>query len=297
MKMITTNQTKQWCKSNRYFQHYLTCGDLYEPLEHLTLSDRFRRKYKRQAKNIEWEVQYEKFVDKRVMNVSDYNRNVNYCRAWKEFDYKFKELKSKYNTYVIYTDMFFLDDDLCLLEWRSRCCMKSDGSGWYIDVFTCHEGDASYIKFPFIGEDKRFEYNGILDEKHIIEATKKHIEKYLYPKGAFREYQMLHYYDKKRVKDIYRYQIQNRKWYDVDYADLEQTTIEWVKRHFNIDMSNVNFDDGIDTVNKIGKQKKMIKLERFVYSFADHLDGDLGELEMAYWEEVETYPTNSYFVN
>lgn len=297
--MITTNQTKQWCKSNRYFQHYLTCGDLGEPLEHLTFSDRFRRKYKRQAKNIEWEVQYEKFVDKRVMSVSDYNRNVNYCRAWKEFDYKFKELSTLVAFHhTIYSDKFYIDDDsnLCILEWQSRCRMRSNGT-WGIEVSSCTDGDTIYIKFPFIGENTQFDYNGILDEKHIAEATKKHIEKYLYPKGAFREYQMIYYYDKKRVKDIYRYQVQNRNWYNVDYSDLEQTTIEWVKRHFNIDMSNVNFDDGIDTVNKIGKQKKMIKLERFDYSFADHLDGDLGELEMAYWEEVETYPTNSYFVN
>ena len=295
--MITTNQTKQWCRSNQYFQYYRNLGDLAEPLEHSTLSDRFQLKYKRMAKNIEYEVKYDKFTNKRVVSVSDYNRNVNYSRAWKEFEHKFKTI-NQYQT--IYAKKFYIDDDscLCILEWSSRCSMRNNGT-WRIEIYDCSEGDEIYLlEYPFIGADKFFEYNGILDSEHIVEATKKHIEKYLYPKGNFRELQMIYYWDKKRVKQDYRYHINSRrKGYNVDYEENERSTIAWIKRNFNIDISNVDFYDGIDTVNRLGKQDKMTVLRRFDYSFADHLDGDIGELEMAYWEEVETYPTNSYFVN
>lgn len=295
--MITTNQTKQWCKSNKYFQHWLTCRDLEEPLEHLTLSDRFRRKYKRQAKNIDYEVQYEKFVDRRVISVSDYCRNVNYNRAWREFEYKFKELLElcAYH-HTIYSGKFMLNDDWCFLEWQSRCTMKSNGT-WYIEISQCREDDKSYIKFPFIGENTQFDYNGILDSEHIANASRNHIEKYLYPEGNFRAFQILHLCDKERVKDVYRYQIQNRKWYETDYSELEQNTTAWIKRNFNIDISNVDFDRGIDCVNRMGKQSKMTVLRRFDYSFADQLDGDIGELEMAYWEDIDTYEPNAYFIN
>lgn len=292
--MITTNQTKQWCKSNRYFQHWLTCGDLGEPLEHLTLSDRFRRKYKRQAKNINYEVQYKEFVDRRVMSVYDYCRNVNYNRAWREFEYKFKGL-SQYHS--IYTKQFAINE-ICSLEFESRCKMRDDGT-WDIEIHSCIDFDKYYVKeFPFIGEDKVFEYNGILDAEHIIAASKNHIEKYLYPAGKFRGIQLLSNIDKKETRRLYRRYINSmKKGYHIEYEENKRIATAWIKRHFNIDISNVDFDDGIDSVNRMGKQSKMTVLRRFDYSFADQIDGDIGELEMAFWEEVDTYEPNAYFIN
>ncbi len=301
--MITTNQTKQFCQSNQYYQHWLTYLDEWQngiDGKNLTLNARFWNKHKRNPNEMSYVWTYEGKEHVRKLEVGSYNQNSNYCYAWKEFFYKFPELKNK-NGYLgtMYSDSFFMDEQYSILYWSARYSMSYNGK-WTIEIYDCRDGieGGSYLRdYPFIEKNNRFEYNGILDKEHVTKATKEHIEKYLYPKGEWRDLQMICNWTKKQVKQNYRHRLKIREWYDTDYTELERTAREWIKRHFNIDTCNVDFEDGVDAVNRMGKQSKMVVLRRFSYDFIDDLDGDIDEAEGAFWQEMDNYEPNAVFVN
>jgi hypothetical protein len=135
------------------------------------------------------------------------------------------------------------------------------------------------------------------------------VEAMLYPKGSLlRMVQMIRRCSKLEAAQWYK----ERLWMGVDKFDfllgsaqmgrrrpveMDETLIERkVKRRFNVDVSAVGLEAGIEWIRKHGRQDKEVYLCRFDFSFANRLDGDIDELESEYWEEVQTYPGNAMFI-
>jgi hypothetical protein len=103
--------------------------------------------------------------------------------------------------------------------------------------------------------------------------------------------------DKEYVKKIYKHAIESMFKYDLDNEEENEFNArKWIKKHFNI-ASNVSLEDTIKWVNKLGKQKVLITLDRLDYDFMYQCDGDIDEVEAAFDDELENYPENVYFIN
>ena len=282
--MYTTNQTKQFCVHNPYFSHYRKYND-FDDRDNLVLAERYCRKYKKTAGY----VHRLKYGD---LEHTTLNRNMNYFYAWKEFERKFPGLEQR-----ITAD--YEAEDISCLSWRATFHMNNNGR-WYARIISCDQIDGSwysYPNYPFIGEQTTFEYTGILDKEHMADGIRKYIERFLYAPGRFRDIQLSRHWDKSRTRSWYKYFCNKKMWAETDYLEAEETAVKWIIKHLNVDVSGVEFDYGLDWVNKHGKQKHLIKLGMFDYSFADFIDGDINEIENAYWGELENYPENMYFIN
>ena len=279
---MTTNQTKQFCGHNPYFLHYRNYNDQ-DNRECLVLPERYCRKYKKDAGYI--------CPNGYKTSHLDYNHNSNYHYAWKEFERKFPHLER--NIRVEYSAT-----DISGLRWSAYCKMHTDGR-WYMYIHSCRVDDDKYYNYPypFVGEQIHFEHMGILDAEHMADGLRKYIDKFLFPKGKFRYMQLLNHWEKRTVVHAYRNYVKKREWAYWDVFEHEATVSKWIIKHYNVDISGVDFEDGVTWVNKHGKQKCPIKLGIFNYSFVDYIDGDIDEVEQAFWEEIDNYPKNMVFIN
>lgn len=88
-----------------------------------------------------------------------------------------------------------------------------------------------------------------------------------------------------------------KKYNDIMNSSICYDTLEkWIKRNFNV-ISNGYIHEAINFVNKHGKQEKLTTLCKFDYSSFNSFDGDVSDMELLYWEEIEQYPSNTVFIN
>ena len=247
--MYTTNQTKQFCVHNPYFTHYRKYND-FDDRDNLVLAERYCRKYKKPAGCAHRGI----YGNLEHINL---NHNTNYYYAWKEFVRKFPHLERNIRVEYCATD-------ISGLKWNAHCSMHTDGR-WYMYIHSCRINDDKYYSYsyPFVGEQTHFEYIGILDAEHMAEGLRKHIDRFLFPKGRFRDMQLLNHWGKRTVIHAYRNYIKKREWENWDVFGHEDTVSKWIVKHYNVDISGVDFEDGITWMNKHDKQKTLIKLGTF----------------------------------
>lgn len=141
--------------------------------------------------------------------------------------------------------------------------------------------------------------NMIINSDNIVKEIRKYIDKnILYPPGLFRNIQLYNGYTKQMAKDLYKQWLKQAK-FDIEDNDLqEQKVVKWVKKHFNIDGSNVTLNTLIKFVNNNGKQPKLIKIALFDWASVIHecdmCDGDIDELEETYWNAIEEAEDKSF---
>ena len=163
----TTNQTRNFCRTNVYFKSYI---ELYER----------RLSYKQMPDG--W---------------TDYNTNFKnqlFRRAWKEFDQKFKGLRTQSGRRPSgnFSSSVRIKMSLCtwaeFAEFRYSCSMNNKGDWWiYMDYSSLidYSGEShSRVdgKFLFTDSENPFErslqYNGNLSIDVVDEFVKNHITKY-----------------------------------------------------------------------------------------------------------------------
>lgn len=240
---MTTNQTKQFCGHNPYFLHYRNYNG-FDDRDSLVLAERYCRKYKKAAGYV-----HMKNYDLEHIIL---NSNTNYHYAWKEFERKFPHLER--NIRVEYSAT-----DISGLRWSAYCKMHTDGR-WYMYIHSCRVDDDKYYNYPypFVGEQIHFEYVGILDAEHMADGLRKYIDRFLFPKGRFRDMQLLNHWEKRTVVHAYRNYIKKREWAYWDVFEHESTVSKWIVKHYNVDISGVDFEDGVAWVNKHGKQRNLV---------------------------------------
>jgi hypothetical protein len=149
--------------------------------------------------------------------------------------------------------------------------------------------------------EKRFSVvppkNMPLTEENIIKFVLKYCDDNVFYKGKWGELQKWLRIDKALLKEQLRWAIKNKKspsWEELQ--EQEEKKLKWIKKHFNID-SNLDLELTIKWVNKLGKQQTPITLCKMDYDFMYDHDGDIDELEEVFWDEMENYPKNAYFIN
>ena len=282
----TTNQTRNFCRTNIYFRMYV---EMYER----------RLSYKQMPDG--W---------------TDYNTNFKnqlFRRAWKEFDQKFKGLRTQSGRRSSgnFSSSVRINMSLCtwaeFAEFRYSCSMNNKGDWW---IFIDHSSLIDYFgeyhsrvdgKFLFTDSENPFErslqYNGNLSIDVVDEFVKNYIERtLLYPKGYFRNIQENKQCSKERAKWYYKiWQQREREKISQTYHDENELIYKWIKRNFNIESNEyIGIDRTISFVNKRGRYNKLVVLETFNYSYEG--DGDIDELESDFNEYMDSFEKNTVFV-
>ena len=280
----TTNQTRQFCNQNVYYRMFLDLHDETYYSNGLNVGVRFYCEKKRGVV-VSYSYANGKYVNQ--IDLTTFVKNVSFRRVAKEFERRFD---------MEFNKSIHVQSEVCGLTFVSFFRMRDNGT-WSMYVTGCNRrDDVSFYKLPFGIENEHVTYNGKLTTECMQSFLTKYVEKYIYPAGRFRDLQLSGYYSKDEIKRLYRRYIET-VLHTVNIADLEYQTSKWLLRVFNIDIDNVDFDDAIRTAKRIGKQPKRIILEYFDNSFTNELDGDVDELESAFWCEMDNYPEGTYFIN
>lgn len=116
----------------------------------------------------------------------------------------------------------------------------------------------------------------------------------LFGKGMFRDVQLRAGMTKKAV--VKWYKLRN-EYPETDGEPYSETTARRaIARRFNVTGDNLALCEVMAWVNAHGRQSKPIELMHFDTGWMLDIDGDIDEVEKAYWDEVAQYPDNAVFV-
>jgi hypothetical protein len=95
---------------------------------------------------------------------------------------------------------------------------------------------------------------------------------------------------KKDVKRIYKNDMKR-----ILSSYNEDVVRKWIRRKFNVE-SDLDINLLIKWVNENGRQKKLVNLMKMDYSFTYDFEGNIDEVESAFWEEMNNYPKNTVLI-
>lgn len=278
MKTLTTNRTRNFCRTNVYFRQYV---ELYE----------------RKRSN--------KYMNKYDLDYTTYFKNELYHYAWSEFKHYFGLKKDWYHS-IRGTAQIEINSkyEFAFYDWS--CRMENDGE-WYIYITDSgcidYIGQRGYktrglLYAPENEYERGFKYNGKLDEQNISKSVIKFVEKnYLYPEGRFRRLQYWLSCDKSWAKTMFKeFNQRDKKEIESEYINVDDKKLyQWVKKNFNIEANEyINPFDLIRFVNKRGRFESLVYLTTFDFDYDG--DGDIDELESDFYDYMDSFPKNTVFL-
>ena len=292
MKTATTNQTRNFCRTNEYFIQYV---ELYE---------------KKRLSN--------KIMPNRHIDYNSYFCNTLYHYAQKEFNNKFKsivelcntgrrsigianhhlsEVKIKLNEFCFYDYVryqYSLDMNNSgdwSISIHSSCLLDSEGTVYTpIGYYQCFEDEKNNLR-------ERIKYIGILSKERVDEFVLTYIEKKLfYPDGLFRNIQYSKLCSKEKSKVYYKHACeQEKKELQRDYYEDDERIYNWIKKHFKIESNEyIGMARTIKFVNSKGRYANLVVLNTFDYDYDG--DGDIDEIESDLYSYLDNFPKNTVFV-
>ena len=133
-------------------------------------------------------------------------------------------------------------------------------------------------------------------ERFVMAWVEKNL---LFGGGLFRELQLKYGLSKKRVVESYKIMCEAMR----DEVRMGSPDVCYLagfgalRRKYNVTTElDVTLDTAAKWCAKHGRQEKPVKLCKFDMGFLYDIDGDIDEVERAYWEEVSKYPSNVVFV-
>lgn len=276
MEKITTNQIKQFAKSNQYIQEYLNT-DSYD------ISNSFYMKLGKSPI----------FKDNRI-SVATAKANGIYAKAWDEIKWRFGNKFVHYNEYFT-TNLFDL-------TWKFNVRIQITGETTIVISSCSTDDNKTFYKLPFFENSytHKFEYNGILSENRFIDAVKFEIEKQLYPEGLFRKIQLSLYKTISDCKMFYlKAQCEQRRVLNgsvgVDWDDISK----WALKRLKLDLSNFDYPEKkvMQFLRKCKGYENVVILfpSPNVYEVLDEMDEDVDIEEFYYSYLKENYPENTVF--
>lgn len=215
--------------------------------------------------------------------------NIIWYYIGREFKQQFKEIKV-YSHFNLFSGLPLHDDDIHFMpSIYVHTVFNSCATGHWNIQYTLYFGGKSYRE-SFIPR-KNMELNNDSICKSAIDHAQK---KYLFPEGRFRNYQQSMNATKDETKKVYRRTI-GYKPEAYDESDIDK----WVKRNYNLDISEMDTILAPDIVRKFGKQKVIKVVLPFpkneIYDAMDCIDGDIDEYEAAWLEVFSSYDKNVLF--
>jgi hypothetical protein len=126
-----------------------------------------------------------------------------------------------------------------------------------------------------------------LDAKSLERHARKVLSEYLYEDGVVGYYQFR--FNETKKEAVQTYKIFSNKERDLLKNSVgydEDKSLKHIFKQYNI-KSYVSLKDTVKVVNKIGKQKVTKIIERFDFNHFSDIDGDIDELENAFWESMK----------
>lgn len=249
--------------------------------------------------NLEWIEQAKKDpIFKEIETLQHMTKEEYFAKGYnKPFDPKNKHSKSKW--WHLYDELYKKSP-----KWKYKSTYKYGDYEWDIVIFVGMEYySTKHLEFVtnshITCDDFRqvLFYNPIkvdvFDIHNPIFNVKKAINKQFVPQGVMGYLQMKHQIVKSELAFYYKHSIPDLKnclaW---TYDTIEK----WLLRNMNI-KANGYVEQAIKWVNKHGKPDRVVNFNPFDTSFMNYIDGDVDEVEAAFWNEMDGYPTNTIFVN
>jgi len=259
-----TRQIKNWIETNQYFETLRTF-DKYNYLK-----GQFKVKG------------YTSFKGTRT-DVNTIAFNSVYFAAHRELKHKFG-ISNEYNVISGKFEILYYS-----INWNVRL---DTNTGKFTLALNpgMYDNDLFMVYLPFSKKTQvSYEYKGELSKEAINSYINSHyLKTYLYPPGRWRDLQLLYNWKKNNVREAYRYhvnaaEVKNPESYSRE--DIEK----WILKHFNINISLIyDTDQAVSAVNKLGRQKKVIKLSKYDMSWIYDFDGNCNEIEAEYYNSLES---------
>jgi hypothetical protein len=267
--MLTTNQLKTFAASNQYIQHYLKLTTWHQSRHYSKLSRTPSIFYHQQdRRSIEYDI-------------NTFEKNEAYF-------YAHREVKQRFGTEGSGQILFKFNiegDEIGFFRAALRWNIKGEAT---ILVSSYSTETATASKLPYIGElSYSVKYRGILSEAAAEKFIKQHIERnFLYSAGKWRAIQTENLYTKQRVKETYKYYLENYspKYYQ---AYDESEMIDWLKRHKNLKECFIQTEKAVDFFKTHKKFRFKMNLEAYDFSWIYDFEGDVEEIEQEFQETTD----------
>lgn len=149
------------------------------------------------------------------------------------------------------------------------------------EIFTSLSFNFTDYRIPKAIYETRFVLPASLDLDNPEKHLKKILRAYLFEEGFLARLQIKFRLKKSEVAGYYK----SFSYYKYGTGISDSAVYKWVAKHFNID-SDLSIEDTIFYVNKLGKQPKLVRLDRYDHSWIYDFDGDIDEIENEFWETV-----------
>jgi hypothetical protein len=188
---------------------------------------------------------------------------------------------------------FCFSVDVGFISYSASASMDKFGE-WSIIISSAFTEKGWFNRLPFIDEfSHKFPYNGIINEGNFVKATKKEIEKYLFPKGFYQDVQLSKLWTKKQTFNIVK------SWTKEPLRSYDQKEVlKWIEKHFNLRIGwDISFELFVKQVNKLGKQSTLKEVVKYDTGWFDSFDGDVDEVESAFYNDLdENYTKNQILI-
>ncbi len=262
----TTNQVRGYASSNPYIQAYLKR----DAFDSHPLRDKLGRGFS---------VEY---CPGRKLDANTWFGNMSHYYAHRDFEQRFPGLKKGLKTFSAYVEG---------LEYLVHVNFSIDGL-CSLFVGACYYGDKSFRTLPFIDNERKYKYEGVLTIEAMQAFIEAQIEKHLYPEGFFRRVQMSRFMSKQDTKRAYKHWRENKR--QTDFSDWDGLS-KWLKRKCNVSLGwNISIEAALRFLKKHGPFSKPVILQRFDMDFLNDFDGCIEEAECLVMQELSANPDVYY---